>query len=344
MGKKVKKLLIAMTSLAIVLMVGCRGSSDRSVESGRKDFSGMVLIDGSSTVFPITEAVAEEFQREYPGVRVTVGISGTGGGFKKFYAGETDICNASRPIKESERRECEKNGIEFIELPVAFDGLAVMVNPRNDWCHSMTVQELKRLWEPAAQGRILRWNQIRPDWPDEEIHLYGAGVDSGTFDYFTEAIVGKEQASRGDFTASEDDNVLVQGIATDKYALGFFGLAYYEENKDKLKLVAIDDENPENGVGPVLPTEETVANGTYQPLSRPIFIYVRKDSLENKPQVEEFVRFYIRNAPALVKEVGYIPLPARAYELVMRRIDNRVTGTTFSGSKVGLSIEEIIGK
>lgn len=339
-----KKLLIALMAPVIMIMAGCTDSSDTAMESGQVKLSGMIQIDGSSTVFPITEAVAEEFQREHPAVRVTVGISGTGGGFKKFYGGETDISDASRPIKDIEREECEKNGIEFIEVPVAFDGLAVMVNPQNDWCDSMTVQELKKLWEPDAQNKIMRWNQIRPDWPDEEIHLFGPGVDSGTFDYFTEAIVGEEQASRGDFTASEDDNVLVQGIATDKNALGFFGLAYYEENKGKLKLVAVDDENPENGNGPILPTEETVGNGTYQPLARPIFIYIRKDSLDAKPHVQEFVKFYIGNAPVLVKEAGYIPLSSRAYELVTQRISNRVTGTTFSGSQVAVSIEEIIGQ
>ncbi len=344
MGKEMRKKLMAITWLAIIIMVGCRGSSERAGEKRPEELSGVILIDGSSTVFPITEAVAEEFQKKFPAVRVTVGISGTGGGFKKFYGRETDISNASRPIRDSEQKECEKKGIEFIELPVAFDGLAVVVNPQNDWCNWMSVKELKQLWEPEAQGKIMRWNQIRPDWPDEEIHLYGAGVDSGTYDYFTEAIVGKEHSSRGDYTASEDDNVLVQGISTDKYALGFFGLAYYEANRNKLKLVAIDDENPENGNGPILPTEETVANGTYQPLSRPIFIYVRKDSLETKPHVEEFVRFYIKMAPTLVKEVGYIPLPSHAYEMVMRKLENRVTGTAFSGSKVGLSIEELIGR
>ena len=202
--------------------------------------SGLIKVDGSSTVFPITEAVAEEFQKRNPKVKVTVGISGTGGGFKKFCNGETDISDASRPIKESEVGLCNKNGVGYIELPVAYDGLAVMVNPKNTWVTSMTVKELKRLWEPEAQGRIIRWSQIRPGWPDKEIRLFGPGVDSGTYDYFTEAIVGKEHSSRGDFTASEDDNVLVQGIATDPLSLGFFGFAYYEHNKDKLKLVAID--------------------------------------------------------------------------------------------------------
>ncbi len=298
-----------------------------------------VTVDGSSTVYPITEAVAEEFQKENKGIRVTVGISGTGGGFKKFYGGEIDITGASRPMKKIEQEECAKNGIEFIELPVAYDGLAVVVNPQNDWCKSMTVAELKKLWAPEAQGKITKWSQIRAGWPDENIRLYGAGVDSGTYDYFTEAIVGKEHSSRGDFTASEDDNVLVQGIAGDKYALGFFGLAYYEENKDKLKLVAID-----NGKGAVYPSLETVKNGTYQPLSRPLFVYVRKDALEKKPEVKAFVEFYLKHAGKLSKQVGYIPLPENVYALVEKRVANLKTGTVFSGSKVGVSIEQLLSK
>src|SRR4030065_496782 len=238
------------------------------------DAASLIKIDGSSTVYPITEAVAEEFQPTEKGqTRVTVGISGTGRGFKKFCSGETDISDASRPIKPTEVDLCKKNGVEYIELPVAYDGLAVMVNPKNNWVDQMTVQELKKLWEPAAQGKITRWNQIRSNWPDTEIHLFGAGVDSGTYDYFTEAIVGKEHSSRGEFTSSDDDNILVQGIATDKLGLGFFGVAYYEHNKDKLKLVAIDDEKNENGKGPILPLYGNVVNGTYQTLSRPIFIY-----------------------------------------------------------------------
>jgi phosphate transport system substrate-binding protein len=233
--------------------------------------SGEIKVDGSSTVYPITEAVGEEFQKLHPDVKVVVGISGTGGGFKKFCNGETDISNASRPILQKEIDTCAQNGIEYIELPVAYDALSVVVNPRNDWVACMTVAELKKIWEPDAQGKITRWNQVRPEWPDAPLNLYGAGTDSGTFDYFTEAIVGKAKASRGDYTASEDDNVLVQGVANDQYALGYFGLAYYFENQDKLKAVAID-----NGKGCVLPSEETVRNGTYQPLSRPLFIYVSR--------------------------------------------------------------------
>lgn len=333
-GKMLKKSLVAAVGI-----LACLSLSRSALAAGRT----LIRIDGSSTVYPITEAVAEEFQKTHPGVKVIVGISGTGGGFKKFGRGETDISDASRPIKPSEVELCEKNSIEYIELPVAFDGLAVMVNPRNTWAESMTVAELKKLWEPEAQGQGTHWNQIRPEWPDKRISLLGPGVDSGTYDYFTEAIVGKEGASRGDFVASEDDNVLVQGIANDPLALGFFGLAYYEENKDKLKLVAIDDEKEENGRGPIIPTPETVSRGTYQPLSRPIFIYVNRQAA-GRPEVRKFVEFYLRNVKALVREVGYVPLPDEAYELILERFKRRVTGSLFGGegSRTGVSIEEIL--
>ena len=323
----------------LTLAVGLLLTSVTLFAAGRT----LIKIDGSSTVYPITEAVAEEFQKSNPNVKVTVGISGTGGGFKKFGRGETDISDASRPIKPSEVELCKQNGVEYIELPVAFDGLAIMVNPKNTWVDHLTVAELKKLWEPEAQGKITHWNQIRPEWPKEKIALVGAGVDSGTYDYFTEAIVGKEGASRGDFVASEDDNVLVQAIANNRFAIGFFGLAYYEENKDKLKLVPIDDEKKENGDGPILPTFETVKNGTYQPLSRPIFIYVSQKSA-GRPEIEKFVAFYLKHAKTLVKEVGYIPLPDEAYQLVLGRFQKRVTGSVFGGkgSTTGVSIDEIL--
>ncbi|MBI5681654.1 MAG: PstS family phosphate ABC transporter substrate-binding protein [Deltaproteobacteria bacterium] len=314
--------------------------------SGKAYAAELIRADGSSTVFPITEAVAEEFQKTEKGkTRVTVGISGTGGGFKKFCTGETDLSDASRPIKPSEVELCKKNKIEYIELPVAYDGLSVMVNPKNNWVDYMTVKELKKIWEPEAQAKIKKWNQIRANWPDKEIHLFGAGVDSGTYDYFTEAIVGKEHSSRGDFTSSEDDNVLVQGIATDTLALGFFGVAYYEHNKDKMKLVAIDDENDKNGKGAVLPTYENVVNGTYQPLARPIFIYVSKKSAD-KPEVKRFIDFYMKNSGSLSKEVGYIALPSKAYELALKRFEKRITGSVFGGhgSQVGVKIEELLQK
>lgn len=291
--------------LSAAVLTGCGGGTQNN--NGDK-LQGEVKIDGSSTVYPITEAVAEEFKAEHKDVRVTVGLSGTGGGFKKFSRGETDINNASRSIKQSEIEACKANNIDYIELSVAYDGLAVVVHPENTWTKDITVDELKRLWEPEAQGNIKRWNQIRPEWPDEEIHLFGAGVESGTYDYFTEAIVGESHKSRGDYTASEDDNVLVQGVSTDKYALGFFGLAYFEENQDKLKLVPVD-----GGNGPVTPSLETVKNKTYTPLSRPLFIYVNSEAVK-RPEVQTFVNFYIENAGALATEVGYIPLTDEEYE------------------------------
>jgi phosphate transport system substrate-binding protein len=298
----------------------------------------VIQIDGSSTVFPVTEAVAEEFQKAKKGkVKVTVGISGTGGGFKKFCRAETDISDASRPILKQEMEACKSAGVEYIELPVAFDALTVMVNPKNDWASSMSVAELKKVWEPAAQGKITNWNQVRSSWPNAPLKLFGAGADSGTFDYFTEAITGKAKSSRGDFTASEDDNVLVQGISNDRNALGFFGYAYYAENQSKLKAVAID-----NGKGPVAPSEKTVLDGTYQPLSRPIYIYVSKKATE-KPEVREFVEFYLKNAPKLVKEVKYVPLPDKVYALGASRFKSVKLGTAFGGhADVGVTIEDLM--
>lgn len=298
----------------------------------------VVKIDGSSTVFPVTEAVAEEFQKAKKGaVNVTVGISGTGGGFKKFCRGETDVANASRPILKKEMDDCAKAGIRYYEMPIAYDALTVMVNPQNTFIKSMSVAELKKIWEPGAQGKINSWKDVNPAWPDQKIKLYGAGSDSGTFDYFTEAVVGKAKSSRGDYTASEDDNVLVQGIAGDKGALGYFGFAYYIENQKKLKAVAID-----GGKGPVAPTPENVDNGSYQPLSRPIFIYVSEKSLD-KPEVKEFVEFYMKSAAPLVKEVKYIPLPAKAYSGNLEHLAKKKLGTVFGGqNEVGLTIEQLM--
>jgi phosphate transport system substrate-binding protein len=301
----------------------------------------IVTVDGSSTVYPITEAMAEEFQKANKGIKVTVGIGGTGGGFKKFCRGEIDIADASRPIRDSERAECRKNGIEFIELPIALDALTVMVNPKNGWAKEMTVAELKKIWEPEAQGKIMNWKQVRDGFPDRPLKLYGAGVDSGTYDYFTAAIVGKEHSSRGDFTASEDDNVLVQGIAGDVNALGFFGLAYYLENKSRLTAVAIKLNANSKAVAPSV---ETARNGTYQPLSRPIFIYVSRKSVEARPEVQKFVAFYLdkNNAMKLVQEVGYVPLPEQAYDVFLQRFKERKLGTAFHGSKTGVSIDELL--
>jgi len=301
-----KWLIVATVLLVIVvLLAGCAQKPAPAPAPARPTLSGTIEIDGSSTVYPITEAVAEEFRKIHPQMRINVGISGTGGGFKRFVVGETQINDASRPIKAPEKELAQKNNIEWIELPVAYDGLSVLVNLRNTWVISMTTAELKKLWEPVST--VKRWNQIRSEWPDKPINLYGPGTDSGTFEYFTEAIVGTAKSSRPDFTASEDDNVLVQGIAGDPNALGYFGYAYYVENKDKLKLVAID-----SGSGPVFPSEETILNGTYKPLARPIFIYVNKTALA-RPEVKEFVRFYMTEGPKLVSEVGYIPMPTQVY-------------------------------
>ena len=306
--------------------------------AGITNAQSIVKVDGSSTVYPITEAVAEDFQIAKRGaIRVTVGISGTGGGFKKFCRGEIDIANASRPIQKKEMEECKKSGIQYVEMPVAYDALTVAINPKNTWAKTMTVAELKKMWEPAAQGRITKWNQINPSWPDKTFKLYGAGADSGTFDYFTEAVVGKAKSSRGDFTASEDDNVLVQGVASDENGLGFFGFAYYSENQKKVTAVAVD-----NGKGGVIPSLETVEDGTYQPLARPIFIYVNIKAAE-KPEVKEFVTFYMKNALKLVQEVQYFPLPPSAYTTIMANFTQKRVGTIFGGvSAVGLSIAELL--
>ena len=299
----------------------------------------VVKVDGSSTVYPITEAVAEEFQKaKKNAIKVTVGISGTGGGFKKLCRGEIDIANASRPILKKEMADCKAAGVEYIELPVAFDALTVVMNPKNAFLKELTVEQLKAIWEPAAQGKIARWNQVNPAWPDAPIKLFGAGSDSGTFDYFTEAIVGKAKSSRGDYTASEDDNVLVQGVSRDVNAIGYFGYAYYAENTGKLKAVPIVEKA---GKPAVLPSEESVIKGTYQPLSRPIFIYINPKSLD-KPEVREFVEFYMKNASKLTKEVKYVPLPAKAYTVNMEHIDKKKTGTVFGGTaEVGITIEEL---
>lgn len=298
-----------------------------------------VKVDGSSTVFPVTEAVAEDFQKAMKGkVKVTVGISGTGGGFKKFCRGETDVSNASRPILKSEMEECRKAGITYVEMPVAYDALTVVVNPKNAFLTSITIEELKKMWEPSAQGKVTRWNQVNPAWPDAPIKLFGAGADSGTFDYFTEAVTGKSKSSRGDFTASEDDNVLVQGVSRDPNALGFFGYAYYYENRDKLKGLAVSWK----GSKAVSPSMETVVNGTYQPLSRPIFIYVNAKSVQ-KPEVKQFVEFFNKHGEKLAKEVKYVPLPPKAYEHNMEMLSKNQLGTKFGGeNKVGLTIEELM--
>ena len=302
---------IIARAVALTLVVMALLFTAGTAEAGRK----LVKVDGSSTVFPITEAVAEEFQIEKRGrIMVTVGVSGTGGGFKKFCRGEVDIADASREIKTKEAELCKKNGIEFIELSVAFDGLAVIVNPKNDWVDYLTIEELRKIWSPEAKGRVMKWSDVREGFPDKPLTLFGPGTDSGTFDYFTHTINGKSGASRTDFTASEDDNVLVQGVSTDSGSLGYFGIAYYAYNKDKLKLIAIDDEIETNGKGAILPSNTTVSDGTYSPLSRPIFIYVSKTSFE-KEEVKDFVNFYMDNTNMLSEEVGYIALDEETLKL-----------------------------
>ena len=305
---------------------------------GHSAMAQVVKIDGSSTVYPITEAVAEDFQKaKKNAIKVTVGISGTGGGFKKFCRGEIDISDASRPILAQEMAACKEAGIQYLELPVAFDALTVVVNPKS-FLKEITVAKMKTMWEPAAQGKVTKWNQINPAWPDAPIKLFGPGADSGTFDYFTEAVVGKAKSSRGDYTASEDDNVLVQGISRDVNALGYFGYAYYAENTGKLKAVPVIEKNGKPAVGP---SEKTVLDGSYQPLSRPIFIYVSLKSLE-KPEVKEFVEYYMKEGAKLAKEVKYVPLPAKAYTVNLEHLAKKKVGSVFGGkAEVGVTIEEL---
>ena len=305
---------------------------------GRAEAQAAIKIDGSSTVFPVAEAFAEEFQIQNRGkVRVTVGMSGTGGGFKKFCRGETDMSNASRPILSEEMEACRKAGIKYIEVPVAFDALTVVVNPANKWVKSLTVADLKKMWEPAAQGRISTWKQVRAEFPAEKLMLFGPGADSGTFDYFTEAVMGKSKSSRGDYTASEDDNTLVQGVENNKNAIGYFGFAYYAAHKDKMRAVLID-----GGKGPVEPSLANVTNGTYNPLSRPLFIYVKESSM-NRPEVRQFVQFMMTKGGALVSEVGYLPLPKSAYDLAWKHFNDKKLGTVFGGHpKVGITIEQLL--
>ncbi|GMU48616.1 MAG: phosphate ABC transporter substrate-binding protein [Candidatus Desulfobacillus denitrificans] len=301
--------------------------------------SNVVKIDGSSTVYPITEAVAEEFQKaEKNAVKVTVGISGTGGGFKKFCRGEIDIADASRPILKQEMEACAAAGIRYFELPIAFDALTVVINPKNAFIKQMTVEELKKLWEPGAQGKVTRWNQVNPAWPDAPIKLFGAGSDSGTFDYFTEAVVGKAKSSRGDYTASEDDNVLVQGVTQDANALGYFGYAYYAENTGKLKAVPVV--NPKGKA--VVPSMDNVINGSYEPLSRPIFIYVSEKGWQ-RAEVKKFVEFYMKHGAKLSKEVKYVPLPEKAYTGNLDHLTKGKLGTVFGGNaEVGITIDELM--
>ncbi len=329
---------IALASTAILL------GSCASVESpGAKaeNTSGVLIkVDGSSTVFPITDEIAKEFQTSVAKPpQISVSISGTGGGFKKFCAAETDITNASRPILQEEMAACKAAGVQYIELPIAYDALTVVVHPQNNWANDITIAELKKIWEPEAEGKITTWNQIRSNWPNQPLTLYGAGKDSGTFDYFTEAAVGEAKASRNDYTATEDDTVIVKGVSQDPNALGYFGYSYYEENKTKLKTLAIDS----NGK-PIPPSRDTVKNGEYQPFSRPLFIYVNAKSTE-KPEVREFVTYYLTNARQVVNTVGYVPLPDEIYQTALTHLEQKKVGTVFAGkSELNLKIEDLLKK
>lgn len=302
-------------------------------------FAGVktIAIDGSSTVYPITEAVAEDFQKK-TGIKVTVGVSGTGGGFKKFCRGETVISNASRPISKKEMDLCAENGIAYVELPIAYDALTVVTNKANDWAKSMTVDELNKVWQSGSG--VKNWKDVNPSWPSQPMKLFGPGADSGTFDYFTEAINGRAKSSRSDYTASEDDNVLVTGVSGDKGGLGYFGLAYYLENKDKLNAVAVVAKGKTNAV---LPSEATVMDGTYQPLARPLFIYVHATKGNFDKDIKAFVEYYLENAAKLVKEVKYVPLNAVEYAAVVKHWQAKKAGTGFDGkAEVGLKIEDLL--
>jgi phosphate transport system substrate-binding protein len=347
-----QKVTLALLPLALSLAMlgGCKNTADTAADPTKKNpdtpaaggssssGSGDIKIDGSSTVYPITEAIAESFGKAGKG-KVSVGQSGTGGGFKKFCRGETDISNASRPILQKEIDECKAKGIDYLEIPIAYDALTVVINPGNTWAATMKVADLKKMWEPAATAKVMKWKDVNPAFPDAKMTLFGAGKSSGTFDYFTEAINGKAKESRTDYTATEDDNVTVKGVMGDKNALGYFGYSYYEANKTKLKAVGID-----SGKGAVLPSVETVKNGTYSPLSRPLFIYVSSKSLD-KSGMKEFVDYYMAQVPKASAETKYIPLPETAYAKINEKVKAKKLGTVFGGKEaIGLKIDEILAK
>jgi phosphate transport system substrate-binding protein len=327
---------IAVLLVTTTLLAGCSGV--RTGPAGAPP----VRIDGSSTVYPITEAVAEEFQNKNQDLRVTVGVSETAVGFERFCQGEIDIADASRPIAVAEIDRCAKAGVTFLELPIAYDGIVVVVPPKNTWADQITVAELKTLWAPEAQGTIVRWSQLRAGWPDREIHLYGPGPASGTFDHFTTAVVGQRGASRSDYTSSEDDSALVDGVASDEGALGFVGYEYFDQNRRRLKALSVDDGRDDNGKGPVAPSPETVRSGTYQPLSRPLFIYVSQKAME-RPEARAFVDYYLKEGPWLIDQGGAIQLGDKGYELVRRRLAGGVAGSLFSGQlKAGMTLEQLL--
>lgn len=324
------------TLLPVALAMGMSLSLAACTSPSPKETS--IKIDGSSTVYPITQKVVEDFQASNQETAdINVEFSGTRGGFRKFCEGQTDINNASRPILTEEMSLCSRYGVSYIELPVAFDALTVVVNPNNNWITSITTEELKKIWEPAAEGKITRWNQVRSDFPDKPINLFGAGSDSGTFDYFTEAIVGVEDASRKDYVATEDDEITVRGVSQDPNAMGYFGLSFYEANTDKLKALGID-----NGKGPILPSPETVVSASYQPLARPLFIYVNLKSAQENPALQELIDFYLEKAPEIVQTVGYIPLTQESYHINKVTFNKGEAGTVFGGqSKFDVTLAEL---
>ena len=328
-----RALLLTWTAAALALLAGCPSAKEKQK---------VITIDGSSTVFPVSEVAAEEFQKVRKGVKVTVGTSGTGGGFKKFVRGETDVSDASRPILKREIDLAGENGVEYVELPICFDALTVVVSKDNDWVDHLSIAELKTMWDKDSKGKVTRWSDIRPGWPQEKFVLFGPGTDSGTFDYFTEAVNGKSGRSRDDYTASEDDNVLVRGVAGSKYGLGYFGFSYYAEHKDKLKAVPIRWDKGKVKE-PVAPSAKGILEGTYAPLSRPLFLYVNKKSAETRPEVKAFVEFYLKNAAALARRKQYVPLPKNAYAMCQERFAKLQTGSGFGGEpEVGLPIEDIL--
>ncbi len=327
MDQNVREVLIVGQNLLIFTISILSFFSSWNLAVAEAALQGSVKIDGSSTVFPISEAVVEEFGKSHPRVRATIGVSGTGGGFKKFCTGEIDINDASRAIKGSETELAKKNGIRFVELPIAYDGISILVHKDNTWVDHLTTEELKKIWQPGSL--VKTWKDVRPSWPERAIRLYGPGTDSGTFDYFTEEINGKAQASRSDFTKSEDDNILIRGISGDRDSLGYIGFAYYDANRTKVKAVPIRSSKG----SAVVPTFDTIRNGTYAPLSRMIYIYANIDALVKKTEVLEFVRFYLKNAAKLSKEVGYVPLPESRYVEDLARIEQLMASKGDSSSK-----------
>lgn len=319
-------------ALGLAAAVGALSATPRPVMAGE-----VIMIDGSSTVAPITAAATKEFEKAKKDIRVAMGISGTGGGFKRLCEGRLDIANASRPISKAEMDACKAEGVEYYELPVAYDGIIVVVNPKNDWVKSFTVADLKKMWEPAAQGRISKWSQVQSSWPDATLKLYGAGSEHGTFDYFTEAVTGKAKSSRADYTASASDGMLVNWVGDEQNALGYIRFAHYIENQGRLRAVPIDD-----GKGPVTPSEKSIEDGSYQPLARPIFIYVNK-AAARKPAVREYVEYYLKNGASFVKQAKYIPFSSGNYQLVLDHFSRGKTGSVFAGEPaVGVRVDELM--